>query len=127
MKTMMGYSFFAMLVALSLTLAWGGFGVADAATSPALKAAGESAGAGHNAEGIKHYKAEHWKVAAEHFQEAITADAKLAEAHYNLALCLDKMGNHKEATQSFKKSLDLAPDNPAIADSGILKAHLGMK
>ena len=54
------------------------------------------------------------------------ADANLAEAHYNLALSLDKMGKHEDATGSFKKAAELAPTNPAIKDSPILKKHLGM-
>jgi Tfp pilus assembly protein PilF len=65
-------------------------------------------------------------VASEGFTKAIKADANLAEAHYNLALSLDKMGKHEDATGSFKKAAELAPTNPAIKDSPILKKHLGM-
>ena len=103
-----------------------GIPVAQAFTAKALEAPSDSAGQGHNASGIKHYNKEHWDVAEEHFQEAVKADEKLAEAHYNLALSLDKLARHGEATQHFKKALDLAPDNSAIADSKILKSHLGM-
>lgn len=98
-----------------------------AATSPALEASGDSSAAMHNAEGIKHYNKGHWDKAAEHFREAVKADPKLAVAHYNLALCLDKLGEHKDASAHFQEALDLGKDNPDIANSGILKAHLGMK
>jgi cytochrome c-type biogenesis protein CcmH/NrfG len=36
------------------------------------------------------------------------------------------MGKHEDATGSFKKAAELAPTNPAIKDSPILKKHLGM-
>lgn len=96
--------------------------------APALEAPAASAGAKHNAEGIEHYNQGHWDVAQKHFSEAIKADDKLAQAHYNLALTLDQQGKHKEATQSFDHAAHLAPKDPAIAESPILKGHLkGMK
>lgn len=61
---------------------------------------------------------------AKHFQEAVKADDKLAQAHYNLALALDQMGKHKEATEQFDHAAHLAPKDPAIAESPILKGHL---
>jgi len=96
------------------------------ATDPvALLAPEDAAGAGDNKEGVNHYQQRHWDVAQEHFQKAIAANANLAEAHYNLALTLDKLGNHGEATNHFQMALDRAPDNPLIKDSGILQAHVG--
>ena len=90
----------------------------------ALMATAGDAGAAENDEGVSHYQQGHWDVAQEHFTKAIAANAELPEAHYNLALALDKLGNHGEATKHFKKALELAPDNPKIADSKILKAHV---
>ncbi|MEC4674041.1 MAG: tetratricopeptide repeat protein [Nitrospirota bacterium] len=99
---------------------------ASSGTEPeALLAAEDAGGAGDNNEGVDHYQQGHWDVAQEHFQKSVAANANLAEAHYNMALTLDKLGNHGEATNHFKMALDLAPDNPGIADSGILKAHVG--
>ncbi len=99
---------------------------AQTATEPmALSASEESAGAGENNEGVTHYQQSHWEVAQEHFQKAIAANPKLAEAHYNLALTLDKLGKHGEATKHFKTALELGSDNPAIKNSGILQAHVG--
>ncbi|TMQ31015.1 MAG: tetratricopeptide repeat protein [Nitrospirae bacterium] len=57
---------------------------------------------------------------------ALKADAKLAEANYTVGRSLDKMRNHEEATDAFKQAAALAPENPAITDSSILKKHLGM-
>ncbi len=91
----------------------------------ALLATGGIAGAEENAEGVNHYQQGHWDVAQEHFNKALAANPDLPEAHYNLALALDKLGNHGEATNHFKTALDLAPEDPGIRDSGILKAHVG--
>jgi Tfp pilus assembly protein PilF len=85
-----------------------------------------SAGREANDEGVGHYRQGHWDVSEGHFRKALKADANLAEAHFNLALALDKMGKHDEATASFKRALELAPNKVAIKDSPILKKHLGM-
>ncbi len=99
--------------------------IGSLATGGALMAAETEAGAKENSQGVEHYKEGHWDVAEKHFREAIAANSKLAEAHYNLALALDKLGNHGDATNHFKTALDLGPDNPKIKDSQILKDHLG--
>jgi Flp pilus assembly protein TadD len=91
----------------------------------ALMATAGTAGAEENNEGVDHYQQGHWDVAQEHFTKAVAANAELAEAHYNLALALDKQEKHPEATTHFKKALELAPANPLIAGSKILQAHVG--
>jgi Flp pilus assembly protein TadD len=95
-----------------------------AADAP-LAAPASSAARMENDEGIGHYQQGHWDVAMEHYQKAVKADPNSAVVHYNVALTLDKMGKHEEATTSFKKALELAPDDPAIKDSEILKKHVG--
>ncbi len=92
----------------------------------ALMSPASSPGRADNDEGVGHYKQGHWDVATDWFKKAVKADPNLAEAHYNLALSLDKMGKHEDATAAFKKAAELAPANPAIKDSAILKKHLGM-
>ena len=87
-------------------------------------AAASTSAAEHNNEGIKHYQMGHWDVAEEHFQEAVKADPELAEPHYNLALALHQMGSHDEATAHFKKAAELAPNNPAITQSGVYRHHV---
>ncbi|MDT7040973.1 tetratricopeptide repeat protein [Candidatus Nitronereus thalassa] len=96
----------------------------DASGPMALSAPDGVAGADDNNEGISHFQQGHFDVAQEHFQKAVSANSNLAEAHYNLALTLDKLGNHGEAANHFKTALDLAPDNPSIKDSAILQAHV---
>ena len=95
-----------------------------AAVAGALMAPDGAAGAAENAEGVDHFNQGHYDVAQEHFAKAIAANADLAEGHYNLALALDKLNEHGEATSHFKKALELAPEDPRIRDSGILKAHV---
>lgn len=77
-----------------------------------------------NDEGVSHFQQGHWDVAMEHFNKAVQADPNSAIAHYNVALTLDKMGKHDEATNEFKKALELAPTDPAIKDSEVLKKHV---
>lgn len=91
----------------------------------ALLAIGGSAGAKENDEGVTHFQQEHWDVAQEHFNKALAINPDLPEGQYNLALALDKLGNHGEATNHFNLALNLAPEDPRIKDSGILKAHVG--
>ena len=125
--------FFSLGLLVFVLLAWSGCDSGqngqDTKTEPkaegALTAPEGVAGAAENAEGINHFQQGHWDVAQEHFNKALAANANLAEGHYNLALALDKLGDHGEATNHFKMALDLAQEDPRIKDSGILKAHLG--
>ncbi|MCH6558596.1 MAG: tetratricopeptide repeat protein [Nitrospirae bacterium] len=96
------------------------------AEETALMAPAGSPGQAENDEGVGQYKQGNWDVAAGHFRKAVKADAKLAEAHFNLAMSLDKLGTHGEATEHFRQAADLAPDNPKIKDSANLKKHIGM-
>ena len=103
-----------------------GTATTSASADTALMAPASSPGRADNDEGVGHYKQGHWDVATDWFKKSLKADATLAEAHYNLALSLDKMGKHEDATAAFRKAAQLAPANPAIKDSPILKKHLGM-
>jgi Flp pilus assembly protein TadD len=104
----------------------GGTRKAGASADAPLFAPASSTARTDNDEGVGHYQQGHWDVAMGHFQKAVKADPNSAVVLYNVALTLDKMGKHEEATQAFKKALDLAPNDPAIKDSEILKKHVTM-
>ena len=120
------------LLGLAVVTAWmamlGGTGWADMGkNAPALKAAPGSKAEAHVKEGIEHYDQSHYDVAVKHFKAGVKEDPESAEAHYDVALALDKLGDHKAATDHFKKAAELGKGNPEIENSGILKAHLKMK
>jgi Flp pilus assembly protein TadD len=127
MKQLM-LSFGLVVGLLVLAVACGDYGASTSGTpsADALMSPASSAGRADNDEGVGHYKQGHWDVSEGHFRKAVKADPNLAEAHYNLGLALDKMGKHDEATAEFKKAAELAPGNPAIKDSAILKKHTAM-
>ena len=108
-----------------LTMAGLGLGTAVAGP-PALMTSPDSKAHASNSEGIEHYNQEHWGVALGHFKKAVEADPNSAEAHYNLALALDKTDEHGAAAKEFKKAQDLGKDNPDIQNSKILQGHVKM-
>ena len=91
-----------------------------------LKAVAGSKAESHITEGIEHYGKGHWDVAKKHFSEAEKADPQSAVAHYDLALALDKSGDHKAAVEHFQRAQTLGKDNMEIQQSEILKKHLKM-
>jgi len=92
-----------------------------------LKASAGSKAAGHINEGITHYEKGHWDVAKKYFFDAAQEDPKSAEAHYDVGLVLDRMGDHEAATVHFKKAQELGTNNPQIQNSEILKKHVKME
>ena len=64
------------------------------------------AAAQDNLEGIQQYNAGKWQQAKSRFESAIRADPALPEAHFNLALTLHKLGDHREAAIHFKKPVN---------------------
>jgi Flp pilus assembly protein TadD len=124
----LGFVLFAISVFIGCDSYQTGGGPKKAGTAPdaPLFAPASSAARMENDEGAGHYQQGHWDVAMEHFQKALKADPNSAVVHYNVALTLDKMGKHDDATASFKKALEFAANDPAIKDSEILKKHVGM-
>lgn len=59
------------------------------------------------------------------FRQTIAADSTLAEAHYNLALTLDRMGNQTEAKKHYIEAANLAPGNKVIWDSPPFQGQTG--
>ena len=59
------------------------------------------------------------------FRQAILVDAGSAEAHYNLALTLDRTGHQAEAKKHYIEAANLAPGNKVIWNSPPLRQHTG--
>ena len=84
------------------------------------------AAAQQNLEGIQQYNSGNWQGAKGRFESAIQADPELPEAHFNLALTLHKLDDHREATVHFKRAGELAPANKEIVGSSVYRNHLGL-
>lgn len=60
------------------------------------------------------FAAQDWSGAKEAYAAILNTDPSLAEAHYNLALTLDKMGEKAEARKHYVQAANLAPGNKVI-------------
>ncbi len=69
------------------------------------------------AEGERLFNAKDYTGASAAFQNAIAQQSDLAEAHYNLAVSLDRMGNRTDAKKHYITAANLAPGNKVIWDS----------
>jgi len=87
---------------------------------------GNQDAASKNNEGVDHLVQGHYKVALKHLRAAIAAKPDFAEAHFNLAVALDGLGKHADATSSFEKAKKFGGNNQKIAESTILKKHLNL-
>lgn len=65
-------------------------------------------------EGNRLFAQGQWEPAKGQYEAAITVQPTLAEAHYDLALTLDRLGNKKEATAHYKEAANLAPGHQVI-------------
>ncbi len=72
-------------------------------------------------EGNAQFRAGKLEAARVQFQAAIQEQKDLAEAHYNLALTLDRMGNGPAAKQHYIEAANLAPGHKVIWNSPPLR------
>jgi Flp pilus assembly protein TadD len=72
-------------------------------------------------EGDRLATAQDWAAARQAYQAAAATQPALAEAHYNLAICLDRMGEKAEAKKHYVTAANLAPGNKVIWDSPPLR------
>ncbi len=75
----------------------------------------------HMQEGDRLFHARDWAGASQAYEAAAAAQPDLAEAHYNLAVVLDRMGNKAEARKHYVTAANLAPGNKVIWDSPPLR------
>ncbi len=68
---------------------------------------------------------EDWAGARESYLATIQADQTLAEAHYNLGLALEKLGEKTEARKHYVAAANLAPGNKVIWDAPPLRKYDG--
>jgi tetratricopeptide (TPR) repeat protein len=74
-------------------------------------------------EGNKQFAAREWEAAKTQYVAAIKAHPTLAEAHYNLALTLEMMGDQAGAKREYIQAANLAPGHKIIWDSPPLRKH----
>lgn len=77
----------------------------------------------HNEEGISHFHQGQYDVALKHFEVSAAAQPT-AEAKFNQALCMDKLGQQDQARKFFEEAKELADGNEKILTSVQLKSHL---
>ena len=74
-------------------------------------------------EGNRAFAAGQWAVAKQHYEKAISVQKNLAEAHYNLALALDRLGQRKQAEAHYTEAANFAPGHPIIWNSRIYRRY----
>ena len=55
-----------------------------------------------------------WDGAITEYREALRADPKNANAHYNFGWALEQMGNLQEASQEYREAYEISPQNPVF-------------
>jgi Tfp pilus assembly protein PilF len=86
-----------------------------AGTSPQATAAVE--------EGNRLFASQQWEAAKVQYEAAINAQPTLAEAHYNLAMSLEKLGDKAAAKKHYIEAADLAPGHKVIWNAPPLRRH----
>ncbi|MBA3966173.1 MAG: tetratricopeptide repeat protein [Nitrospirales bacterium] len=64
-----------------------------------------------------------WEQAQAQYEAALKTHPTLAEAHYDLALTLDRLGKKAEATAHYKEAANLAPGNRVIWNAPPFHQH----
>jgi len=88
---------------------------APAGTPPAAAAAVE--------EGNRLFLQKQWEPAKAQYESAIKIYPDLAEAHYDLGLTLDKLGDKNASFKHYKQAADLAPGNQVIWNAPPFRRH----
>lgn len=75
-------------------------------------------------QGIYSLNQQRWDTAVTHFQKALRENPQSAEAHFNMALTLNQMGQHQKAAEHFKKASEFGQMNSFIQNSPILQQYV---
>ncbi len=73
--------------------------------------------------GNQAFAAGQWAAAKQHYEKAIGVQKTLAEAHYNLALTLDRLGQRKQAEPHYTEAANYAPGHQVIWNSRIYRRY----
>ena len=74
-------------------------------------------------EGNRLFREGRWEEARQQYQEAVQVQPDLAEAHYNLGVAMNKMGDRVGAKPHFIKAANLAPGHKVIWNSPPLRKY----
>jgi len=74
-------------------------------------------------EGNQLFASGRWQPAKAQYEKALRAQDTVAEAHYNLALTLDRMGKREEARAHYMEAANLAPGHQVIWNSPVLRRY----
>ena len=74
-------------------------------------------------EGNRRFAEGRWGAAKTLFEQAVKAQPDLAEAHYNLGLAYERMGDREQARHHYIEAANLAPGHKVIWDSPPLRRH----
>jgi Flp pilus assembly protein TadD len=74
-------------------------------------------------EGNQLYTSGKWPEAKAIYTSIISSQPALAEAHYNLAITLDRLGDGNAARQHYMEAANLAPGNKTIWDAPPLRRY----
>jgi Tfp pilus assembly protein PilF len=74
-------------------------------------------------EGNQLFASGRWQAAKDQYEKAIAVQNTVAEAHYNLALTLERMGNQEEARAHYMQAANLAPGHQVIWNSPVLRRY----
>jgi tetratricopeptide (TPR) repeat protein len=74
-------------------------------------------------EGSRLFREGRWEGARQQFQSAVQQQADLAEAHYNLAVSMDRMGDQAGAKKHYIEAANLAPGHKVIWNSPPLRRY----
>ncbi|MGH7208581.1 MAG: tetratricopeptide repeat protein [Nitrospiraceae bacterium] len=74
-------------------------------------------------EGNRLFAASQWEPAKAQYEAAIKAQPSLAEAHYNLAMVIENLGDEATARKHYVEAANLAPGHKIIWDSPPFRVH----
>ena len=74
-------------------------------------------------QGTQAYQAKQFEEAKQYFEQAVAAEPRSGQAHYNYALALNALGDSEVARQHFIAAADLAPGDKVIWDSPALAPY----